>query len=240
MAALVSNKRLGLLDLPPEIRNMIYLLLAPEPGTRFLGLESRWICVVITSEGYGSLIALLRTNRQIYGEAAYLAYGVATFSIKCSRKRLQWLRDLGDTKQHLRKVHIESIKTTYLCSFLHQLKEAGQLQSVTLGYWCYKTLQNREWSAENIAEALGPLAKALAKKRETQGAKRDAKAEIPEIFCIEKVSEVSSADLSWRYRQALVIDKGHENDFERAIREKLREILFLPQAKGERRDAVED
>ena len=226
MAAANSSKRLGLLDLPPEIRNMIYLLLAPEPDSSIYSLGGRHLLQFMIGQRYRSLVRLLRTSHQIHGEVAYLAYGAATFAFDCNKQKLQWLRDLGDMKQHLRKVHIDSVATTYLTSVFHQLKEARQLESLTFGYWCYRKFRERGFTAEHLGEALGPLAKALMKVRRLQSASTDIKEDICEIFCMETVSDVSRTGIGRsQFRTPLGTNLRPINDFQRALRARLRYIL---------------
>lgn len=181
------------LDLPSEIRNMIYseLFTETEPilissitvvyvgkrpvrsgfehGVKHKGLEwdrknKKWLGQP------PSAFALLRTCKQILKEAASVAYGDNSFSFDFSDGLKLFLQATGSMRQYLREIHVSDL-TFSRCNknmFCRQLKDAKNLQTITLDMDLLCDEQTGYWFAytpEIMANILFPLVKDLHEYR---------------------------------------------------------------------------
>lgn len=95
------------LELPPEVRNMIYMeLLVKKGGARFevTGNQAKHIrCWGPTS------LRMLRTCRQIYQEAAAIYYGLNNFSFTSTTTLMHYLQNIETSVRFLRSIEIHDL-----------------------------------------------------------------------------------------------------------------------------------
>lgn len=95
------------LELPPEVRNMIYMeLLVHKGGEKFqvTGNQARYIrCWGPTS------LQMLRTCHQIYQEAAAIYYGLNNFSFTSTTTLMHYLQKIETSVRFLRTIEIQDL-----------------------------------------------------------------------------------------------------------------------------------
>lgn len=112
-----GNRRKGLsfLDLPPEVRSVIYRLLLAEPTAVHIAIRKRnslydWAMQRLPLKD----ISILFTNRQINVEACQVLYGANAFSFYSTTALKEWLDQIGPhCVQFLRDVHIQRSRDVY-------------------------------------------------------------------------------------------------------------------------------
>jgi len=239
MPKMDPDKRLGFLDLPPEIRNMIYKLLLPRYGVKLMygnyhhEGDASWSP---RTSPYARLLRLLRTCHQIREEAAHVAYGSVTFYFEPERYTLAWLERRGSMVRYIRKVYIWG--HMILGSFskiLHLLKQAEDFRRLMIdSHFCKRPFQSGS-AVERFAELLGPLAKAVHKKRQHGNQTQNT----AHIFCARKYDPdmVFPADLDswdrWCAQEAAYETQGVDQ-WEEELRGMLINILPQPRVTRKR------
>lgn len=151
------------LDLPPEIRNMIYGLLIDQPKAvtissyKPIGKERRPMPLPSTSAGYVSRRAhtrdrkngkllydqphprphnLLRVCKQVQVETGFLLYGETTFSFCNWSDASLFLSDIGSMRRFLRRIQfpMRSKGFSKSRSVIKKVKDATDLQSFTIDH----------------------------------------------------------------------------------------------------------
>ncbi|KAK5686084.1 hypothetical protein LTS10_002198 [Elasticomyces elasticus] len=152
-----KNTVIGFLDLPPEIRNIIYgLALTHEKPLQliwhpliskafklanYVYQEPHWFERELHKKPIPYINAnLLQVNHQVYNEAVPILYGANTIAFSAlygpSDDLLYvFLKKIGSSRKHLRHIKILRVNNfTTLRSALHLLKEAKQLDSFECGW----------------------------------------------------------------------------------------------------------
>lgn len=222
MPKMDSDKRLGLLDLPPEIRNMIYELLIPaESGNIHIGN-----CAPSVPGGLWNrsvrrwLTPLLLTNHQVQEEWAHVAYGSITVVISTNDWAVPRLKRMGSMKKYIRNVHISRSGVTHFRSILHQLKQARYLQRLIFSHGFDGARSQEVWTPDFVAQHLGPLAKHVAKQQKSHHTSRN----MSDIFCARFEDYICwEDDQDEQERKEVGIRRAEE--WTTAVRRKLDEIL---------------
>lgn len=224
MAAVEASERLGLLDLPPEVRNMIYKLLHLEGSRSKL---SRYHDEIIDplrpllSPGLRRHMRLLRVSRQIHEETARVAYGAIVFKLRASESTTTWLKGLGSMKQYICKVYMEGhLVMTHFRAVLHQLKQTNHLEWLGLGNSIRNYNGLLDWPAVWVADMLKPFARAINKKQRGPHAMEET---------IRKFRAISQQDLYFRLDRSYVIPEKDKKEHEEVAKwqEELRKELLL-------------
>ncbi|KAK0266399.1 hypothetical protein LTS09_000351 [Friedmanniomyces endolithicus] len=167
-------------DLPPEIRNEIYSLTLCSDTPAKIDAERRLteglprrprVHVRSRMDKTPHLNAtLLRTSHGIYAEAAPILYGANTFSFASESTLHTFLKMIGDSRN-------------VLCSALHLLKQAKQLES----FECQPSMLRRLALKKNQVKALLPWLKTLQKGAQGVAGRKGA----PEIFTFAEPSSTA-------------------------------------------------
>jgi hypothetical protein len=118
---------LTFLDLPAEVRNMIYQFVLVYSAGRL-----RQVDIKKKETGPRSELAvgIIRASRQLHSEALPLFYGQNTFSFFNPTQLGEFLEKVGPARSHIRHIHLNFVGTwVELKSALVQLKHAKQLQT---------------------------------------------------------------------------------------------------------------
>ncbi|KAK5699345.1 hypothetical protein LTR17_023314 [Elasticomyces elasticus] len=156
---MATNNAIGFLDLPPEIRSVIYgLALRLEKPLQLngrLGSPPSVVNYVYSPHLYilygkedeiehvqpahpttpNLNVNLLQVSRQVYDEAVPILYGANTFAFSAIGRASDallhsFLQEIGTSRKHLRHIKLLEIHNyATLRSALHLLKEAKQLDS---------------------------------------------------------------------------------------------------------------
>ena len=164
-AALSTEKNVGFLDLPPEIRNIIYQLVFKydEP----IEVSLMHSCIDYPSFGTAKTATqLLRVCRQVNGEAIPVFYGSNIFDVWNDATFHDFVNWIGSSAKHLRHLKLTFITNqSQLRSALHRLKQA-------------KAFETFEWVCDrgqlDLLKNFVPWLKALKKIRQAGGKTFDA------------------------------------------------------------------
>jgi len=106
------------------------------------------------------IVSLLRTNRHLHTEVAPIVYGGILFELPIDTQGLAWLKDIGSMKRLIRDVELRGIRRAKFVSFLHQLKQAKDIRTLTIDS------RTPRWvDPDKMVRALAPLFKTLRKAR---------------------------------------------------------------------------
>lgn len=124
-----------ILDLPPEIRNLIYEELLKEEKPIVVDTLSSPSQVERPVSLVSTAFAILRSNKQILSECAPLAYGSNTFGFYGYPPLRLFLESIGSMRKHLRHIKIFGSRyhTSLATTTLNKLKDAKDLQSLSFG-----------------------------------------------------------------------------------------------------------
>ncbi|KAK4542384.1 hypothetical protein LTR36_006841 [Oleoguttula mirabilis] len=180
------------LELPAEIRNMIYSLLLeaqkPIEMQRIISGVSR--SFITRPPTYNTSVehyrthlhvGILQTNQQIHAEATPILYSLNTLNFGLSyseaRNLHAFLQHIGSSRQHVRHLALCRIRSnTELRAALHLLKEARALETVKLG--CYlpehfdtnsSRKRSRYFNPQKNIQVLLPCLKSLQNARKASG-----------------------------------------------------------------------
>lgn len=167
-------------DLPPEIRNIVYALALQDSETLRIYTRSE---LRLTRAGGGAghemfcinasaiSAALLRVSRQLNSEATPIMYGGNTFFFHRQASMLDFLKQIGNSRKHLRRIKLGChTNVEVFRSALHLLKQATHLERFVCSSQMIYRLDSK---AMDITVFL-PWLKALRKAIGRRGEQRDA------------------------------------------------------------------
>ncbi|KAK4497150.1 hypothetical protein PRZ48_011600 [Zasmidium cellare] len=156
------------LDLPPEIRNEIYLLALQH--NRPLQVIRVWIKhqYTLKSDRSSCNTALLATCRTINKEATPVLYGSNSIVIGGASVP-EFVAQIGASVKHLRQIEVSFHGTiNILRSAMRALQPAGELEILKIGIFLFGDAKNA-WS---MARGLVPWVKAQCGRRRSSGAEQ--------------------------------------------------------------------
>lgn len=158
-----------LLELIPEIRNLIYDELLPVDYNFHGSHVARWPSEQLVVP----VINLLFTSRGMYAELAPIVYGTRMVELAVNDQTIAWLRGVGSMLGLVRYVKLRDVTNrAKLISLLHQLKQAKHLQILSMAGPEWQQLSSY-LDADELAGALSPLCRALRKPKGGVNAKQD-------------------------------------------------------------------
>lgn len=131
MAAPEPPAPFRLLDLPPEIRHIIYDFVMPLDKETMI-VYPDWGSPWNLNPGLKTIRSLIKVNRQIYTEASSLLYGQLEFVFGrlCCFKL--WMSNLREAKHRVKEVSFAGQGLVQIRSVLHELKSISTtLRTVT-------------------------------------------------------------------------------------------------------------
>ncbi|KAK4497146.1 hypothetical protein PRZ48_011596 [Zasmidium cellare] len=172
----------GFLDIPPELRCIIYSLLldadcdlevfsAPQYGKTSQPIKLEMACRGQLSP------SILRVNKEIHKEAAPILYGGNVFRSEYGGQLTAFVQRIGDSAQHLRNIGYKKHEFKKdLRALLKALKPANQLSFLSLPIELLA--QERylaTYSPRSLADQLAPFLRALQRqqRKETDKKARD-------------------------------------------------------------------
>ncbi|KAK3715547.1 hypothetical protein LTR37_007035 [Vermiconidia calcicola] len=164
-AAEEGQQSFRFLDLPPEIRNLIYDELLPL-GRTVLVDHSVFRGYVKTEPRCNTFTRLVTTNKQTHSEAVAKLYGDLAYSFSNAYALTEWLHVIGTMKQHLRHIQLKPCMLWHwgselTCSTLEQFRQAKDLQVVEFKIDCAFGTWVRCYPAKMVADDLEPLMRAM-------------------------------------------------------------------------------
>ncbi|GAB7357715.1 hypothetical protein MBLNU459_g0378t1 [Dothideomycetes sp. NU459] len=120
----------SLLDLPPEVRNIIYCALLVKPGQDPCYVRGKQFKHLrcLGPESFG----LFRTSRQVYQEAATVYYGFNKFNFTDTTTLLHYLTRIGSSTKFLRHVEVDGITKATAAKAGKLLAAATRLECLRL------------------------------------------------------------------------------------------------------------
>ncbi|KAK3620085.1 hypothetical protein LTR56_023623 [Elasticomyces elasticus] len=227
-----AHKAIGFLDLPPEIRNIVYSLALHHEDS--LQLDKHPVRLVnyrhqsrrrhkrelrLKQIAYIN-VSLLRVSRQVYNEAAPVLYGSNTFAFSTLQTYseaclLAFLTHIGNSRTHLRRIKIGRINNyTTLRTALHLLKAAKQLDS----FECSCSVLHKLNVFPGNVKLLVPWLKTLQKTARTSLGRKGAL----EVFSINPHQEYFAVKQNKRDVDRQLVDRKEQ---QRQIMAKLAEAL---------------
>lgn len=145
------------MDLPPDIRNIIYSVALVVSEPIIMSLDYR-------RPRYESIdTSLLRTCRQINQEAIPILYGENTFEACYGGPIRAFVHQIGNSATMLRNVELNWFDTKpTTTSICRAVEKMTGVQVLTIGYRTRK----RGSKPEKMAKLLTPMMKALQRSRE--------------------------------------------------------------------------
>jgi len=159
-----NDRPIGFLDLSAELRNMVYEHLLPADRALKISTFGGQQYISMFDSDALTLIRLGRTNRQLNVEITPVIYHNVTFA-RVNAPAIKWLKDIGPRKQMIRHVSFHICLKASLVSFLHQLKQANSLQSLTIGFSAQLLSMRLEGNRHDMARVLAPFIKAHHKAK---------------------------------------------------------------------------
>ncbi|PSK40139.1 hypothetical protein B9Z65_8079 [Elsinoe australis] len=156
------DKGPSLLDLPPEVRNLIYTELFAGSDDHVHVSKNRrnskvrsYMRVPIPvkiGSGHTSIvepftrIAIFRANRQVHAETTALFYGTKIFSAPTTSSMVNFLHEMGPATALIRNLEVTEPKRTSIGQFCKLVKGLPNLQSLSLNSRDWVLRQHSEYS----------------------------------------------------------------------------------------------
>ncbi|KAK3718679.1 hypothetical protein LTR37_004896 [Vermiconidia calcicola] len=171
------------LDLPPEIRNLIYDELLPLGQTVPIYGYSRYH--VKAEFSCDTFTRLVTTNKQIHNEAVAKLYGDLTYSFEYGYAFTEWLQVIGTMKRHLRHIRLalwmlRQCRAELMRSALEQLKQAKELRVFELRIEYAFERWVKFHPAESVAADFEPFVRAMIEANRGHNSRKKAL----RIFCV--------------------------------------------------------
>jgi len=165
------------LDLPPEIRNMIYTMHFKDDAMSQFGSDVINVCCNYKGSYFRSTydiwrMTLLAVCRQVHNEAAVVLYGSFTFRLSGIRELREFLGKIGLNRTLLTSIKLHAYrfyKNTWALS--QELAEAASLRRVHIVLWMRST--DRLRGPKSCFEAFRPLYDMLQDREDNLGQVRD-------------------------------------------------------------------
>ncbi|KAK4960318.1 hypothetical protein LTR10_003213 [Elasticomyces elasticus] len=189
--AIAASSTIGFLDLPPEIRNIVYGLALHHEEPLQLDGDPPQVVNYIHDEPYRFLdddfepphlptpylnVSLLLVSRQVYAEAVPMLYGSNTIAFSArytpsERPLYAFLLHIGTSRKYLRRIKVRSFGNySTVRSALHLLKDSKQLDSFECSSDMLYKLNYAPGRVKSFVPWLRTLKKAATADPECKGA----------------------------------------------------------------------